>query len=115
MSPLKKTIFAEIRKIDKELNLLNEDALNKIVFYHPNNLRLSPEGYGVVRRIFTPYSFEIPITIKTKHQLGMSRLQFPYYFTKRRLVLFSEVDDMVVKLQGGIEQFLESCLSFSQV
>ena len=114
MSPLKKTIFDEIRKIDKELNLLNDDELNKVVFYHPANLRLSSEGYYIIRRIFTAYSFEIPVTIKTKHQIGMSKLQFPYYFTKRRLILFSEVDAMVVKLQGGIEKFLENYLSFSQ-
>jgi hypothetical protein len=36
-------------------------------------------------------------------------MEYPYFFTKSRLILFSEMDSMVIKLHGGIEGFLETC------
>lgn len=69
---------------------------------------MSSTGMAMLKKIFTAYVFEIPETIKAKHQFGMSKMEFPYFFTKRRLVLFSEMDAMVIKLHGGIEGFLEN-------
>jgi hypothetical protein len=39
-------------------------------------------------------------------------MEYPYFLTPRRLILFSEMDAMVVKLRGGIESFLESYSQF---
>lgn len=109
MSPLKKAIFEEIRKNHDEASGLDDIQLNKLLFHHPDGLRLSLKGFVVIKAIFTAYSFAIPETLKSRHQFGMSKMEYPYFLTQKRLVLFSEMDAMVIKLHGGIEGFLEVC------
>jgi len=109
MSPLKVAIFKEIRAQHEKASALDDDQLNKLIFHHPDGLRLSYSGFIIIKNIFTAYSFEIPETIKSRHRFGLSKMEFPYFFTKRRLILFSEMDSMVIKLHGGVEGFLETC------
>jgi len=109
MNYLKSAIFREIRKDNSEFQNQTDEDLNKILFYHPNGLRLSLTGFIAVKKVFTAYSFEMPDTLKSRHKFGLSKMAYPYFFTKRRLILFSEVDAMVIKIQGGIEGFLETC------
>lgn len=110
MSPLKKAIFREVRQqAGGEVERVSDEEMNALMFHHPDGLRLSLSGFVQLKSIFTAYSFEIPENIKTRHRFGMSKMEYPYFFTKRRLVLFSEMDAMVIKLHGGIEGFLESC------
>jgi hypothetical protein len=109
---IKKLLFKEIRNHHSgEIDNLNDEQMNELLFHHPDGLRLSLNGFVQVKAVFTAYSFEIPITMKAKHHFGMSKMEYPYFLTKRRLVLFSEMDAMVIKLAGGIEQFLETCCS----
>lgn len=108
MTPLKKAIFVEVRSRHTETMPMSDDQLNKLLFHHPSGLRLSLKGFTIVKNIFTAYSFEIPITIKSRHQQSLSKMEYPYFFTKRRLILFSGMDAMVIKLHGGIESFLET-------
>lgn len=114
MTPLKKAIFGEVRKQHEDAASLSDEQLNNLLFHHPDGLRLSLKGFIVIKGIFTAYSFEIPETMKSRHQFGMSRMEYPYFFTKRRLILFSEMDAMVVKLHGGIEGFLETCFQIDR-
>jgi dGTP triphosphohydrolase len=107
MSPLKEAIFIEIRKHEEDLQFLNDLDLNKQIFHHPDGLRLSLAGFIIVRKIFTAYSFELPATIKTRHRKNLSTLTYPYYFTPKRLILFSSGDALMIKLCGGLELFLE--------
>lgn len=109
---LKKAIFNEIRKNNSEYGARDDEELQRLFFHHNDGLRLSLTGFMQCKSIFTAYSFEIPETIKSKHRFGLSKLEYPYFFTKRRLVLFSEMDASMVKLCGGIEPFLESCYQF---
>jgi hypothetical protein len=109
MNILKKALFDEVRKNNNEVSLLTDDELNNMLFHHPEGLRLSLAGFIIVKRIFTAYSFEIPQTIKTRHHYGMGKIEYPYFFTRKRLVLFSEMDAAVIKLHGGVEGFLETC------
>jgi hypothetical protein len=109
---LKKALLAEIRKQNIEFAELSDEELQRLLFHHNDGLRLSLTGFMQCKSIFTAYSFEIPETIKTKHRFGLSKLEYPYFFTKRRLVLFSEMDASMVKLCGGVEPFLESCYQF---
>jgi hypothetical protein len=109
MNPLKKSIFIEIRNSYLEYKNASDEDLNKIIFHMPAGLRLSLRGFIVVKSIFTAYSFEIPITIKTRHRKNMSTFVYPYFFTKNRLILFSSMDAMTISLCGGLEQFLENC------
>ena len=108
MNPLKIAIFAEVRKNDPALQPLSDEELNKKIFHHVDGLRLSLTGFVMLKKIFTAYSFEIPLTIKARHQYGMSKMEYPYFFTKRRLILFSEMDAAVIKLHGGVQGFLEN-------
>jgi len=109
MTSLKSSLFIEIKKHNPDLKDWTDDEMNTFIFQSPDSLRLSLAGFIRVRKIFTAYSFEIPKTIKTRHRFGMSKMEYPYYFTTKRLVLFSEMDAMMVKIHGGIEGFLETC------
>lgn len=109
MNLLKDAIFKEVRNYSKEFETSNYEELNKLIFHHHDSLRLTLSGFILIKKIFTAYSFPIPELLKSKHRMGMSKLEFPYFFTARRLILFSEVDSMVVKLHGGVEGFLEMC------
>jgi hypothetical protein len=109
MHPLKILIFIEVRKSFAEYQQSDDLALNKLLFMHIEGLRLSLTGFRLIKKIFTAYSFELPDTIMSRHQRGMSKMEYPYFFTAKRLILFSEMDAMVIKLAGGIEPFLETC------
>jgi hypothetical protein len=111
MDPLKVAIFEEVRKHHDQAADLNDDQLNTLFFTQAAGLRLTYTGFLVLKNIFTVYSFELPITIKAKHQIGMSKMTYPYFFTKKRLILFSDMDAMTIKLFGGIEPFLENCIN----
>lgn len=108
MQPIKISLFAEIRKNNAEYEESDDDQLNAYFFYHPQNLRLSLTGFIIVKKTFTAYSFELPSTTKTKHRQALSHLEYPYFLTNKRLVLFSEMDAMMIKLSGGVENFLEN-------
>lgn len=108
MSALKEAIFGEVKKNFGEAGALNSDQLNKLLFHHPDGLRLSLKGFVVIKSIFTAYSFEMPETIKAKHQHALSKMEYPYFVTKRRLILFSDMDAMMIKIHGGVQGFLET-------
>ena len=112
MNPLKIAIFNEVRKTIEQSSRFSDDEFNKLMFHHPDGLRLTLKGFLITKSIFTAYSFEMPETIKTRHRFGLSKLEYPYFFTKNRLILFSEMDATMVKLHGGIESFLENCSQF---
>lgn len=108
ITSLKKEIFQEIcRHHPGKLENVSDEQMNRLIFHHPDGLRLSLNGFLQVKAIFTAYSFEIPITLKSRHNRGMSKMTYPYYLTNRRLVLFSEMDALMIKLHGSIEGFLE--------
>lgn len=112
MHPLKVAIFEEIRKQNDTFIGATDEQMNSFIFHHNDGLRLSYSGFLVIKKIFTAYSFAIPDNIKTRHRYGMSKMEYPYFFTAKRLILFSEMDASVIKLSGGIENFLENCSHF---
>lgn len=107
MNPLKEAIFVEVRKIHLELSTLSNNELNNLLFYNPSMLRLSLKGFIVIKGIFTTYSFELPTTLKSRHWKNLSTLTYPYFFTKKRLILFSGSDATMITICGGIESFLD--------
>ena len=108
MIPLKSAIFGEVRKQHEKSADLSDDEHNQIIFHHNSGLRLTFQGFLILKNIFTVYSFEMDITLTAKHQIGMSTLSYPYYINPKRFILFSEMDALVVKLQGGVKPFLEN-------
>lgn len=109
MDSLKILIFAEVRNNHEKSETLSDAELNQLMFRNPSGMRLNFPGFLILKNIFTAYSFEIPFNLTAKHFIGMGKMEFPYFVTAKRLVLFSEVDSMVIKLYGGIEGFLDNC------
>lgn len=115
MIPLKSAIFREVRNRHEESAMHTDEQLDQIIFLHTGStLRLSFKGFLLLKNIFTVYSFEVPYTLKAKHQIGLSRMEYPYYITAKRLILFSEMDAAVIKLYGGVEKFLENCFNIGR-
>lgn len=107
ISPLKSLIFKEVKnKYEKHKGLSDED-LDQLMFRTEHRLTFS--GFVLLKHIFTAYSFEIPITLKARHYIGMSVLSSPYFLTSKKLVLFSSEDALIVKLSGSVELFLHQC------
>ncbi len=114
MVPIKVAIFSEIRKQNKKFANVDDDELNQTLFVNASGLRLTFPGFLILKNIFTVYSFDMDITITAKHQIGMASMMFPYYINPKRLILFSEMDAVVIKLQGGVKGFLETCFNTSR-
>jgi hypothetical protein len=108
MVPLKIAIFNEVRNKHEKSATFTDEQLDQVIFRSPKGLRLTYSGFLILKNIFTVYSFEMDISLTAKHQIGMNTLSYPYFMTAKRLMLFSEMDAMVVKLCGGIKQFLEN-------
>ena len=108
VTPFKKLLFEEIRKFDAEIAPMSDIELNKYLFHWPDGLRLSLAGFIIIKKQFTAYSFEMPVTVRARHQMALAKMEYPYAIRRKRLILFSEMDAMVVKLAGGITQFLET-------
>ncbi len=112
VTPFKKLLFEEVRKYDAEVAPLGDIELNKLLFHWPDGLRLSQSGFLIIKKQFTAYSFDMPITLRARHQMALSRMEYPYALRRKRLILFSQMDAMVIKLHGGVEGFLET---YSQI
>ena len=114
MVPLKVAIFNEVRNKHEKSAALSNDQLDQLIFRNPSSRRLNFQGFMILKNIFTVYSFEMDITLTARHQIGMDKMEYPYYVTSRRLILFSQMDAMVIKLHGGIKGFLENCFTHSR-
>lgn len=114
MEALKLAIFSEVRKHHEKSAALSDNELNSKLFHNDSGLRLTFGGFIVLKNIFTVYSFEMPETLKARHHIGMAKMEYPYYITSKRLILFSEMDAMMIKLHGGIEGFLETCFNIDR-
>ena len=115
MDELKLAIFSEVRKQHSTSASLSDDQLNNMLFHSASGRRLTFKGYLVLKNIFTVYSFEMDVSITAKHQIGMSKMAYPYYVTSKRLILFSEMDAMMIKLHGGVKGFLETCFNMDSI
>lgn len=108
MLSLKAAIFNEVRLHHEKSRDSSDQVLSQVIFHHNGGMRLTFTGFLILKKIFTVYSFEMNGNIKAKHHIGMSTLLYPYYMTATRLMLFSEMDAMTVKLCGSTIQFLEN-------
>jgi hypothetical protein len=114
MESLKVAIFREVRLHHEKSATMPDDELNQLIFHNAVGLRLTYSGYLILKNIFTVYSFEMSGSLKARHHIGMSKMEYPFYITTKRLILFSEMDAMMIKLHGGIEGFLETCFNIDR-
>lgn len=111
---LKPAIFNEVRLHHEKSRNCSDQELNQIIFHHNSGMRLTFTGFLILKKIFTVYSFQMASGMKSRHYIGMNTLSYPYYMTSTRLILFSEMDAMAVKLSGSIMQFLENQYNSAQ-
>jgi len=79
--------------------------------YRKKGLRLTYLGYDLLKQEFDCYRYplESDTIIKPKHLIALDRnMQWPYYLSKKQIVLFSEEDSVVFKLVGGYENWISS-------
>ncbi len=111
MSPIKIKIIHEIKaqRVDPLLPTMTDDEINSVLFHNPATLRLSLHGLVALSKIFTPYKFELPANLKSRQRIALSKFEYPYFLSTRRLVVFSEMDAVMIRLHGGVDTFLDNC------
>lgn len=105
---LKSKIFSELRKQYNDFSEIDDSRLNVIIFHHPSGMRLSSSGFSAIKKLFDFYKFDIPENMKSRCNLALNKLEYPYYFISKKIYVFSEIDATMIKLSGGIDSFLDS-------
>ena len=101
-------LLRELIAACSELSNLTVEEANTAVFRSSESPRLSYFGFLAMRTQFPAYSFEISNPMKVKNLIALGKLSYPYYFTGKRLVVFSESDATMITLTGSVELFLEN-------
>lgn len=87
---------------------VSRPELENLIFKSSTNIRLTYQGNRYMSRYFDSYPYPHNINTLSKHLIGLSRdMNFPYYFSDKMLVLYSEVDAMMVNLHGGVDNYFE--------
>lgn len=107
MTSLKQIILDQIRVENEKYTYHSNEELHGLLFLHRNSLRLSYTGYLILKKVFTAYSFDLGVPLNAGHLIALNKMEYPYFITRNRLILFSEVDATVVTLAGGVDRFLE--------
>jgi hypothetical protein len=108
MSPLKSILFSELKKAKPEFEGISDKEIDKQIFKMPSSMALTYSGFVILKKYFTAYSFPINENLKPKYVKNLSRLESPYFYITNRLIIFSSMDAMTIKLVGGVEQFLSN-------
>ena len=87
------------------------DMRPRDLFYNTKKkgLRLTRLGYELLRKEYDYYPFALAKETKVtaKHILALDReMQWPYFLTKKQIVLFSEEDSVIFKLVDGYENWI---------
>jgi len=89
------------------------DMRPRDIFYNTKNkgLRLTSLGYQLLKREYEyyPYRLEKEVKVTARHILALdAEMQWPYYLTSKQIVLFSSEDNVIFKLVGGYENWINS-------
>lgn len=112
MNKIRERIIDEIYEHNKHKFERKEVA--DIIFLRPDTIRLRYQGFMLLKRLFSVYSFPIDVTgnkptLVAKDLMYLHReMKFPYYISKTEIHLFSEKDAFVIKLYGDIRTWLNS-------
>jgi hypothetical protein len=95
---ISKLVFEEIQKsVDKPLNFFQ-------VFKNNKGTRFTGLGFDLASFLWKTYTVKLPqdyrIANKTLLMLD-SRMEWPYYLSKKKLILFSEMDAFEFTLYSG--------------
>ena len=71
------------------------------IFLNPQTLRLRNRGCNEMSKIYTSYRFKLEEKVTSGHLLKLfEKMEYPYYYGRKRFVLFSEQDAFWFKLAG---------------
>lgn len=79
------------------------------IFKNEKGTRFTGQGYELAKALWQSYTVKLPENYRTLNRTLLmldSRMTWPYYLSKRKLVLFSEMDAFEFTLyQGDINQW----------
>ena len=79
------------------------------VFKRKHGMRLTSTGCKLLSKHATSYAFVLPETLKTKHLIQITRqFKYPYYLSKKYIIIFSSEDAILIKMCGSAQAFLEN-------
>jgi hypothetical protein len=95
---ISKLVFNEILKsVDKPLNFFQ-------VFKNSKGTRFTGIGFDLASFLWKTYTVKLPQDYKIANRTLLmldSRMEWPYYLSKKKLILFSEMDAFEFTLYSG--------------
>ncbi len=107
--PKDNKFYRQFRKLDRKQLFYKIFDNFRIKNGEPTGLRLTYLGNELLKRSFDYYEFGHTVTPTPKMYLKLDQgMEWPYYFTKKKLVLYSQEDASWFKLNGSeIGSFIE--------
>ena len=95
---ISKLVFSEIQKsVDKPMAFFQ-------IFKNSKGTRFTGLGFDLASFLWKTYTVKLPQDYKIANRTLLmldSRMEWPYYLSKRKLVLFSEMDAFEFTLYSG--------------
>ena len=96
--PISKQVFKEIEtSVQHELNFFQ-------IYKNTKGTRFTAQGFDLARSIWKTYPIKFPKEYKVLNRTLLmldQRMTWPYYLSKRQLVLFNEMDAFEFTLYQG--------------
>ena len=107
--PKNNKFYRQFKKLDREQLFYKIFDNFRIKNGEPTGLRLTYLGNELLKRNFDYYEFSHDVTPTPKMYVKLDRgMEWPYYFTKKKLTLYSKEDASWFKLNGSeIGAFIE--------
>jgi hypothetical protein len=87
----------------------NLEITEFIVFGNYQGMRLSMEGYTLMKKEYNFYKFPISYRITPIRKVKLNKnMDIPYYITDSNIFLFSEIDAFSLQVIGDIAIWIDS-------
>lgn len=108
MNKIKKAIVKEYRGFHEFIDW-EDGEIERFMFYQKGSLRLTQDGYRILKKDFENHLFKYEEELMSKH-LGAITKQFtlPYYLSQKKLVVFSDSDAMLISLSGNLKKYFDT-------
>lgn len=96
-----------IEFLAKEFSTPGEE-ISQVFFKSTKSMGLTECGHRIISKVFHFYQFKITSKLLSKHYLGLTHLDYPYYLTEHWLILYNSQDTTMVELYGSANDFLDA-------
>jgi hypothetical protein len=87
----------------------NMEITEATVFGNYQGMRLSMEGYTLMKKDFDFYKFQITARVTPIKKVILNKnMDTPYYMTDKNIFLFSQVDAFSLQVIGDVSIWIES-------